>query len=292
MTRAVAAAVFASGSGTNFQVLLDREAAGGASWRTRLLVSDRSDAGALERARRAGVEVLVIPVKGREPGEVEDDTLAALKGAGIDVVFLAGYLRLIPAAVVAGWRRRILNIHPALLPAFGGKGMYGRRVHEAVLASGARVSGPTVHIVDERYDEGAILAQWPVPVRAGDTPESLAARVLAVEHRLYPLAADHLCRAVAGGREPGPLVLPGEAFSLVDALDDSGIVKRFQETFPTRATTSEHEPTPCHPERLRQDRHHRPRPGPERAGVGDPVHGRHRPGPRGRRRAGDPGPRG
>src|SRR5205807_2164795 len=99
---------------------------------------------------------------------------------------LAGYLQRIPPAVVARFRLRLINIHPALLPAFGGPGMYGRRVHEAVLASGAPISGATVHYVDEEYDRGPIIAQWPVPVRAGDTPESLAARVLEVEHRLLP----------------------------------------------------------------------------------------------------------
>ncbi len=93
--------------------------------------------------------------------------------------------------------------------------MYGIHVHRAVLASGARFSGPTVHLVDEEYDRGAILAQWPVPVLPDDTPEALAARVLEVEHRIYPLAADHLCRCLDDGREPTPLVLPGAAFTLV-----------------------------------------------------------------------------
>lgn len=211
------AAVFASGSGSNFQALLEGESGGEAPWRTVLLVSDRESAGALERARSAGVSTRIIPVGGgRDPEAVSADTLAGLEAAGVDVIFLAGYLRLVPAAVVARYRRRILNIHPALLPAFGGKGMWGHHVHEAVLASGARISGPTVHYVDERYDEGTIVAQWPVPVRRDDTAATLAARVLAVEHRLYPLAAAHLCRALQEGREPGGLEIPGEAFRLVD----------------------------------------------------------------------------
>jgi folate-dependent phosphoribosylglycinamide formyltransferase PurN len=109
--------------------------------------------------------------------------------------------------------------------------MYGPRVHEAVLAAGARISGPTVHFVDERYDEGTILAQWPVPVRPADTPDTLAARVLSVEHRLYPLAAQHLAGAVAGGGEPGPFQLAGEAWTLADVLDDAAITRRFRETF-------------------------------------------------------------
>lgn len=228
----VPAAVFASGSGTNFQALLDREAAGGAAWSTRLLVSDRDTAGALERARGAGAGVTVIPVKDRDPADVEAETLDALEGAGVRLILLAGYLRLIPAGVVRRFRRRILNVHPALLPAFGGKGMYGRNVHEAVLASGARLSGPTVHFVDERYDEGNIVAQWPVPVQPGDTPESLAARVLEAEHLLYPMAAQHLARAVAAHETPGPLVVTdGGAYSLVDGLAASSLRHAFDQTF-------------------------------------------------------------
>ena len=99
---------------------------------------------------------------------------------------LAGYLKLVPAAAVARFRWRMINIHPALLPAFGGPGMYGPSVHEAVLASGAALSGATVHYVDEQYDRGPIIAQWPVPVRPDDTAASLAERVLAAEHRLLP----------------------------------------------------------------------------------------------------------
>ena len=233
MSRPLRAALFASGSGTNAQALLDRERRG-ASWRTALLVSDRPDAGALERARTAGVATRVIPDRERAADEVAAETLAALEEAGVEVVFLAGYLRLVPAAVVAAFPGRMLNVHPALLPSFGGKGMWGRRVHEAVLASGAGVSGPTVHFVDERYDEGRILAQWPVPVRPGDTAATLAARVLRAEHVLYPLAAQHLCRALASGEAPGPLAPPGEAFALVDGgtavtledLDSDGFGER------------------------------------------------------------------
>jgi formyltetrahydrofolate-dependent phosphoribosylglycinamide formyltransferase len=200
----------------------------GAPWRTRLLISDREQAGALERARQWGIATRVIPVSGRDPEEVGRETVEALFGSEVQVVFLAGYLRLVPQAVVEAYRGRILNVHPALLPAFGGKGMYGRRVHEAVLAAGSKVSGATVHLVDERYDEGGVLAQWPVPVLSGDSPESLAERILAVEHRLYPLAAERLCRALAEGREPTPLAPPGAPS---DGVPPS-IEPLFQETFP------------------------------------------------------------
>jgi phosphoribosylglycinamide formyltransferase-1 len=213
-TAPLVAAVFASGGGTNFQSLLDHQASD-PPWRIGLLVSDRDGAGALDRAEAAGVPRRVIHTKGRDPQDVAVETLAVLKEHGVRVIFLAGYLKLLPAPVVQAYPRRIINIHPALLPAFGGKGMWGMHVHRAVLESGARLSGPTVHFVDEEYDRGTILAQWPVPVLPGDSPEALAARVLAVEHRLYPLVADHLCRAVAEGREPGPLALGGDTFELV-----------------------------------------------------------------------------
>ena len=135
----------------------------------------------------------------------------------------ADICRLLPGAVVERYRRRIVNIHPALLPGFGGKGMWGHHVHEAVIASGARLSGPTVHLVDEEYDRGMIVAQWPVPVLPADTPDTLAARVLEVEHRLYPMAADHVCAALAQGHDPGPLALPGDAYALVRGLPPGGL---------------------------------------------------------------------
>jgi phosphoribosylaminoimidazolecarboxamide formyltransferase/IMP cyclohydrolase len=193
-------AVFASGGGSNFQALLDHQAPG-APWRIRVLVMNR-EAGAAARADAAGVPVRIIPTRDREPDEVAARTLDALEEFDVDVVLLSGYLRLLPSEVVSRYAGRILNIHPALLPAFGGQGMYGSRVHEAVLAAGARESGATVHFVSEVYDQGAILGQWRVPVRAGDTAPELAARVLRAEHRLYPSAVDHLCRALGAGDEP------------------------------------------------------------------------------------------
>jgi formyltetrahydrofolate-dependent phosphoribosylglycinamide formyltransferase len=162
-----------------------------------LVVSNRADAPALERARAGGVPTEVLA----DPADA-DDWLRRLARHGVELVVLAGYLKLVPAAVIARYRDRILNVHPALLPAFGGRGMYGRRVHEAVLASGARESGATVHLVDEEYDRGRILAQGRVPVLPGDTPDTLAERVLAVEHRLLPAA---VLAAAAAGR---PVSLP------------------------------------------------------------------------------------
>jgi folate-dependent phosphoribosylglycinamide formyltransferase PurN len=195
------------------------------------LITDRPEAGALQRADAAGVSTRVIPVKGRSLNEVGEETLAVLEEFGIQVILLAGYLRLIPPAVVRAFPRRLLNIHPALLPSFGGRGMWGHHVHEAVLASGATFSGPSIHFVDEEYDTGSILAQWPVPVLAGDTPETLAARVLRVEHVLYPLAADHLFRAVGGGRSATRLSPPGEAFQLVDEFSPEATSEQIEAAF-------------------------------------------------------------
>lgn len=196
----VRVAVFASGGGTNLQALIDRFHASRESLvRIALVISDRESAGALRRARDAGIYATVIEVGKRPVDFIARETLAALEGADIDLVALAGYLRLVPAAVIRRFRERVINIHPALLPSFGGAGMYGARVHRAVLESGCTVTGPTVHYVDEEYDNGRVIAQWPVPVLAGDTPESLAARVLKVEHILYPAAVELVARSISRG---------------------------------------------------------------------------------------------
>ena len=194
MTMRVAVAV--SGRGSNLEALL-RVLGADAPARVVLVVSNRADAQALDRAREHGVpaEVLSHPADATE-------WLDRLAHHGVDLLVLTGYLKLVPAAVIARYRDRILNVHPALLPAFGGRGMYGHHVHEAVLASGARESGATVHLVDEVYDRGRILAQARVPVLPGDTAETLAARVLGVEHRLLPAAV--LAAAAAGH----PVALP------------------------------------------------------------------------------------
>jgi phosphoribosylglycinamide formyltransferase 1 len=191
-------AVFASGGGSNLQAILDCfQNRADSPVRIVLVVSDRPDAGALARAQKAGIDSVVIEVAGR-PGEyVARQMLAALESADVDLIALAGYVRLVPTAIVKRFRDRMINIHPALLPAFGGKGMYGARVHRAVVESGCMISGATVHLVDERYDEGPIIAQWPVPVLPGDDADSLARRVLQVEHMLYPAAIEAMARAMA-----------------------------------------------------------------------------------------------
>jgi len=193
MTMRVAVAV--SGRGSNLEALLHALGAE-APARVVLVLSNRPEAVALERARAHGIpaEALTDSADGAE-------WLDRLARHEVDLLVLAGYLKLVPAAVIARFRDRVLNVHPALLPGFGGRGMYGLRVHEAVLASGARESGATVHLVDEVYDRGRILAQARVPVLPEDTPDTLAARVLAVEHRLLPAV---VLAAAAAGR-PIPL---------------------------------------------------------------------------------------
>ena len=203
------AAVFASGGGSNFQALLDHQDAEG-SWEIVLLVSNRDGAGVLGRARAAGMTTEVVKTDGRLAPDVARDTLDVLAEHGVDLILLAGYLRLVPEAVVTRYPQRILNIHPALLPAFGGAGMYGMNVHRAVIDSGNLESGATVHFVDEEYDRGSIIAQRSVPVNADDTPGDLAARVLEVEHCLYSEAVDHLCEAILAGRKSTPMTLSEE----------------------------------------------------------------------------------
>ncbi|HEY9226743.1 MAG TPA: phosphoribosylglycinamide formyltransferase, partial [Gemmatimonadaceae bacterium] len=188
-------AVLASGGGSNFQAIVEHferlgEQRGGD---VVLVASDRKNAGALERAHRLDIPFDVLATRTNPTGASLDDLLDKHE---IDLVVLAGYLRLIPSATVARFAGRIINIHPALLPAFGGPGMYGQHVHRAVIASGVRVTGVTAHFVDEEYDRGRIIAQWPVPVFPSDDAGTLAARVLRVEHIVYPRVVD----AIAGGR--------------------------------------------------------------------------------------------
>lgn len=196
-------AVFASGSGTNLQALIDHFGDSDAV-DVALVISDKATCGAVERARNAGIPTHHIPVQKRPIAGVSADMIDALESAKAGIVALAGYLRLVPPAVIRRFQYRVLNIHPALLPAFGGKGMYGARVHQAVLEAGCRITGPTVHFVDEKYDSGRIVAQWPVPVLDDDSPDTLAQRVLRVEHVLYPAAVEWLAgvlRAAEGNEE-------------------------------------------------------------------------------------------
>lgn len=215
--------VFASGGGSNLAALLAHlDVVGGAQvvgvW------SNRADAGALEKARARGIAASLLPDPSDGPA-----ILTALRALDIGTVALAGYLKMIPAEVTRAYAGRMLNVHPSLLPAFGGHGMYGQRVHAAVLAAGATVSGATVHLVDEVYDRGPIVAQWPVPVAPDDTPVSLAARVLRAEHVLFPHAVHAFATGrmalSSDGRIVGRVPLPDvSAFSLGTTADLPGAI--------------------------------------------------------------------
>jgi formyltetrahydrofolate-dependent phosphoribosylglycinamide formyltransferase len=201
--------VLASGGGSNLQALLDyfappdRASVASVVW----VGSNRADALALVRARGAGADTFFVAAP-----DDGDALLRELTRARVELLVLAGYLRLVPPAVVRAYHGRLLNVHPALLPAFGGPGMYGRHVHAAVLAAGCRVSGATVHFVDDAFDRGAIAAQAAVPVHSTDTPESLAARVMHAEHALLPRVVEALARGVvslaADGRVVGDVAAP------------------------------------------------------------------------------------
>jgi phosphoribosylglycinamide formyltransferase 1 len=176
-------AVLASGRGSNLQAIMDHfeNVARERVANVVLVASNRPDSPVLIRAATASIDIATF-----DAGDDGSELLGLLHKFRIDLVVLAGYLKRIQSKVIHEYAGRIVNIHPALLPAFGGEGMYGARVHEAVIASGAKETGVTVHLVDDDYDRGPIVAQWRIPVEKTDTPTSLAARVLNVEHIVYP----------------------------------------------------------------------------------------------------------
>jgi phosphoribosylglycinamide formyltransferase 1 len=198
------AAVFASGGGSNFKAIAEHADRGDLPGiELVLLVSNNSGCGAVRYARERGMAVAhVSSLTHPEEAARERHLADLLEDHRIGLIVLAGYMKLLPPALIRRYAGAILNIHPALLPRFGGPGMYGIRVHEAVLASGEPETGVTVHLVTERYDEGDILAQERVPVLPGDTPESLQRRVLETEHDLYWRVIRKLAKYVAVN-EPG-----------------------------------------------------------------------------------------
>jgi formyltetrahydrofolate-dependent phosphoribosylglycinamide formyltransferase len=177
------------GRGSNLQAIMDACKEGRIDGRVAVVIGVKDDAPAMERARSQGI--LTVEVRPKEfatDEEYGDRLLAVLSEYQIDLACLAGYMRVLPSSVVRAYRWRIMNIHPALIPLFGGKGMYGEHVHQAALDYGVKVSGCTVHFVDEEYDTGPIILQKAVPVEEGDTVETLAARILVQEHKAYPEA--------------------------------------------------------------------------------------------------------
>jgi phosphoribosylglycinamide formyltransferase-1 len=186
-------AVFCSGTGSNFRALFYAIIERGLPAEIVLCLSNRSQCGAMEFAEQQEMETLHLSEKQFDSfDEFAGVMVNALLERRIDFVLLCGYMRKVPDAVVAAFPDRILNIHPALLPQFGGEGMYGINVHTAVINSGETESGATVHMVNEEYDKGRIVMQRQVPVLKSDTPEILAARVLECEHTLYPDALEKL----------------------------------------------------------------------------------------------------
>ena len=180
-------AIFASGSGSNAEAIMKAQKEGRLSAKIGLVVTNKAKAGVIQRAAAYNAPYVVLNNKDfSNEEEYVDSLIYALDEKNIDFVVLAGYLQLIPARLVEKFRNRITNIHPALLPSFGGKGYYGHKVHEAVLDAGCKVSGVTVHIVDEKYDRGPIISQKSVPVFDDDSAKSLAGRILIEEHKIYP----------------------------------------------------------------------------------------------------------
>ncbi|KAL3675706.1 hypothetical protein R1sor_025654 [Riccia sorocarpa] len=198
-------AVFLSGGGSNFRALHASTLSNSIFGDIVVVVSDRPGCKGCDYARESNIPVLSYPLSPKHAPEGLSPTelVEALRKLEVDYILLAGFLKLLPAELVTAYPRSILNIHPALLPAFGGKGYFGMRVHEAVIKSGARFSGPTVHYVDEKYDTGPILAQRVVPVLADDSAIDLAARVLKEEHVLYPEVVAALCEDRIFWREDG-----------------------------------------------------------------------------------------
>lgn len=179
-------AIFASGSGSNAENII-RYFRNNDSICVSLVLSNKSDAYVLERAHRLGVSCNVFP---KEDWIAGDEVLAVLQEYRIDFIVLAGFLVRVPDLILHAYPNKIINIHPALLPKFGGKGMYGSRVHEAVVAAGEKESGITIHYINERYDEGNTIFQATCPVLPDDTPESVAEKVHALEYKHFPLVIE------------------------------------------------------------------------------------------------------
>ena len=195
-------AVLVSGGGTNLQALLDAEESGILhSGKITLVVSNKTGAFALTRAQKAGVETAVLPKEAGESAECYGKRLVALlKKHGIDLIVLAGFMLILHPCVIHAYPNRILNVHPSLIPSFCGEGFYGLKVHEAALRYGVKVTGATVHFVNEIPDGGKIIAQKAVDVLAGDTPETLQRRVMEqAEWVLLPRAAQQVAQAIVQG---------------------------------------------------------------------------------------------
>jgi phosphoribosylglycinamide formyltransferase 1 len=190
MPRRLALGVLASGEGTTLEALAEQAAGGHVPARVAIVLSDRPYAPVLEKARRRGLATAVLPLKGTASEAWTARATKILTDAGVELVVLAGFLSILPPSFTRAWEGRAINLHPSLLPRYGGKGLYGDRVHAAVLAAGETETGATVHLVTDDVDGGPVLAQQRVVVQSDDTPESLRVRVQAAERvALYSVIA-------------------------------------------------------------------------------------------------------
>jgi len=183
-------AVLVSGGGSNLQSIIDQTKNGILKdiAEVVIVISNNPSAYGLERAKKGNIKAVALDYKNMNKQDYDDQMYKLIKESGADIICLAGYLKKISDKIVKEYKSRILNIHPALLPKFGGKGMYGHFVHEAVVKAKEKKSGPTVHYVDENYDTGSIILQKEVPIYETDTPEDVAKRVLVQEHIIFPQA--------------------------------------------------------------------------------------------------------
>lgn len=207
MGRPLAVGVLASGQGTTLEGLARAAEAEPDRFRVVVLITDRAGAPVIDRARSHGIPTEIVLVRGQPPDEWAPRVTEALARHGVELVVLAGFLPIFPPSWVERWQGRAVNTHPALLPRFGGRGMYGRRVHEAVIAAGERESGATVHLVTREVDQGPSIAQARLPVLPGDTPDTLRERLRPVEIGLLVatvrrFAAGELPLPYPGGDEP------------------------------------------------------------------------------------------
>ncbi len=182
----IAVLISGHGRGSNLQAIIDACKGGHIDGRVAIVIGVKDDAPAMQRARNNGIPAVEVrPKEFASDEEYGRRIMELLSEHRIDLICLAGYMRILPLEIVRAYRNRIMNTHAALIPSFCGKGMYGEHVHNAVIAYGAKVSGCTIHFVDEEYDTGPIIIQKCVPVEEGDTPETLAARILPLEHQSY-----------------------------------------------------------------------------------------------------------
>lgn len=195
MSSKINIAILVSGGGTNLQALIDAERSGIIkSGEIKLVVSNNPDAFALERAKNAGIKTAVCPKKGVSQENFENRLTGLLEQNGTELIILAGFMCILSEKFTSKYKKRIINVHPSLIPSFCGKGFYGLHVHEAALAYGVKVTGATVHFVNEIPDGGEIIMQKAVYIEDGDTPETLQKRVMTeAEWKILPLSAEKVC---------------------------------------------------------------------------------------------------